>query len=243
MCLRIHDINEYSGLKGIVHISNYYSDIFGNWVSDDIIKQIDANLLNNYYNKRVTCCYVDEPQRNIYSRVTNVLNRSKYTLDTLYATTIQTYNPIENYNMIETEENEIDLSHTLQQTVTTYPAETTTTTTGGNTTTHYETTNESADFRNIAKDVDTADALTVVQNVGQYTDYDVTEKHDFIDTSDKAGKEFRENTLTRSGNIGVTTTQQMLEQERNIAVFNFVQYVTDIIISEICSTVWGGDEF
>ena len=242
MSLRIHDINEYSGLTGIVHISNYYSDIFGNWVSDDIIKQIDANLLNNYYNKRVTC-YVDEPQRNIYSRITNVLNRSKYTLDTLFATTVQTYNPIENYNMIESEINETDLSHTLQQTVTTYPAETTTTTTGGNTTTHYETTNESADFRNITKDVDTADALTVVQNVGQYTDYDVTEKHDFIDTSDKAGKEFRENTLTRSGNIGVTTTQQMLEQERNIAVFNFVQYVTDIIISEICSTVWGCDEF
>lgn len=45
-------------------------------------------------------------------------------------------------------------------------------------------------------------------------------------------------TLTRKGNIGVTTSQQMIEQERGVLTFDFIQYVADLINENFCSTFW-----
>lgn len=45
-------------------------------------------------------------------------------------------------------------------------------------------------------------------------------------------------TLQRSGNIGVTTSQQMIDQERGILTFDFVQYVADLINENFCSSFW-----
>lgn len=44
--------------------------------------------------------------------------------------------------------------------------------------------------------------------------------------------------LTRKGNIGVTTSQQMIEQERGIMTFDFIQYVADMINDNFCSSFW-----
>lgn len=44
--------------------------------------------------------------------------------------------------------------------------------------------------------------------------------------------------LTRKGNIGVTTSQQMIEQERGIMIFDFIQYVADMINDNFCSSFW-----
>lgn len=44
--------------------------------------------------------------------------------------------------------------------------------------------------------------------------------------------------LERSGNIGVTTTQQMIEQERGVLTFDFIQYVADLINNNFCAAYW-----
>ena len=44
--------------------------------------------------------------------------------------------------------------------------------------------------------------------------------------------------LTRSGNIGVTTSQQMLESERQVAMFNFVQIVAREVVRLISSDMY-----
>ena len=44
--------------------------------------------------------------------------------------------------------------------------------------------------------------------------------------------------LARSGNIGVTTSQQMLESERDIAMFNFIGIVAHDIIKSICICIY-----
>ena len=44
--------------------------------------------------------------------------------------------------------------------------------------------------------------------------------------------------FTRSGNIGVTTSQQMLESERDIALFNFIGIVAHDIIKAICICIY-----
>ena len=45
-------------------------------------------------------------------------------------------------------------------------------------------------------------------------------------------------TLQRSGNIGVTTSQQMIDQERGVLTFDFIQHVADLINENFCSTFW-----
>ena len=50
-----------------------------------------------------------------------------------------------------------------------------------------------------------------------------------------AGETVTENT---SGNIGVTSTQQMLEQERNIAMFKWYDIVSDDFIAKFCVQIY-----
>ena len=44
--------------------------------------------------------------------------------------------------------------------------------------------------------------------------------------------------FTRSGNIGVTTSQQMIESERQVALFDFVKFVAHDIIKTICIALY-----
>ena len=44
--------------------------------------------------------------------------------------------------------------------------------------------------------------------------------------------------LTRTGNIGVTTSQQMIESERQVAIFDFVKIVAHDIIKTICIALY-----
>lgn len=55
-----------------------------------------------------------------------------------------------------------------------------------------------------------------------------------------AGEVSRE--LTRSGNIGVTTTQKMITDERKIARYSFIEEVARLLISHICIKVYDNDE-
>lgn len=45
-------------------------------------------------------------------------------------------------------------------------------------------------------------------------------------------------TLQRSGNIGVTSSQQLIEAQRGVLTFDFIQYVADLINENFCSSFW-----
>lgn len=63
------------------------------------------------------------------------------------------------------------------------------------------------------------------------------------DTENKTGKStaggsssnFLTHNFTRSGNIGVTTSQQMLQSERDLAHFDFIGYVAELIVTNFTS--------
>lgn len=57
-------------------------------------------------------------------------------------------------------------------------------------------------------------------------------------TNDATGYYERDITRKEFGNIGVTTTQQMLESERDIAAFNWYDIVCDSFIAEFCISVY-----
>lgn len=64
---------------------------------------------------------------------------------------------------------------------------------------------------------------------------DTWAESDKTDTSSEAEEDVYER---RTGNIGVTTTQQMLEQERKIAEFNMISYIAQSFKQRFCLLIY-----
>lgn len=113
----------------------------------------------------------------------------------LYTTTIFKYNPIENYNMIENSEDKSK---------------------GKDSTTRDNTSKDSG----VNKFSDTPQGN--IDNIDKYmSQAQKTENEGVANEKFTGNRESTENhTLTRKGNIGVTTTQQMIEQERKVLEFD-----------------------
>ena len=55
---------------------------------------------------------------------------------------------------------------------------------------------------------------------------------------DEDNESIREYTQRRTGNIGVTTTQQMIEQEREVALFNMVEHISNSFKNRFCLMIY-----
>lgn len=183
---------------------------------------------------------------------------NKYKYDTLIASERFDYNPIENYNMTEHIENTRtpDLEHktTYNTTDTRTPNLTDTTETEfiprvkyktetDNTDTEkvsaYDTNTFSNNKQNVLDGENTVTPILGANNKGDETSETIThtgtdtDKKTGNDTTTDSGTETFEQDLTRSGNIGVTTSQQMIQSERDVADFStltlFMRGVADKI--------------
>ena len=139
----------------------------------------------------------------------------KYEYDKLVDTLSLQYNPIENYSMTEkgTDTRTPNITQTNKGVNTNTVGIDTSITTG-------KTTFDKSDsFINDTK----------TTNTGTNTD-----TQDINTTVTTAGTEKTVHEFTRSGNIGVTTSQQMIESERQLAMFSvvdlFVKAIADIIL-------------
>lgn len=139
----------------------------------------------------------------------------KYEYDKLVDTLSLEYNPIENYSMTEkgTDTRTPNITQTNKGINTNTVGVDTSITTG-------KTTFDKSDsFINDTK----------TTNTGTNTD-----TQDINTTVTTAGNEKIVHEFTRSGNIGVTTSQQMIESERQLAMFSvvdlFVKAIADIIL-------------
>lgn len=131
----------------------------------------------------------------------------------MWETMFYEYNPIENYNMIEEAlKDKTELTHGKK---TTY---------AGKEVTDLENTHQLKAFDASAtwKDADkNTGSNTLTFGTGANARYD---ENSGTDTTDHEYK------FTRSGNIGVTTSQQMITQERELLMFN---YFDDIVFPDI----------
>lgn len=174
-----------------------------------------------------------------------------------WATLKQHYNPIENYNMTETESDDTsrgyghtltvtdNLTHRKTGTTTNAPATTETETETRTPNTREETENSVAGFNastmsdqsaQVRTETGTETTQATRQTSGQTTDtYNTTDTDTGTKTHANTGTdtEERDRTLTRSGNIGVTTSQQMLQQERDLWQWNFVEQVVFPVVDKI----------
>lgn len=200
--------------RGIFYYLNRY---FGNRLllfNDFNPKELDFEYFGNRSGTKVTSPLVDtllrsyglkELDKQARQRLASIIfNKYGLNWNKLYETLLAEYNPIENYNMREVESPELERKITGKQN-----SKIAQTTDNG-------TSRDLYGFNSTqAKPVDKGNAHIEVTTEGK-------EKDNYQEsTEQQTGKR----TLTRSGNIGVTTSQQMLESERKLWLWSLVDQV------------------
>lgn len=225
-------LNDYQSLNLEYHILR-----FGN----RYISELVDNLIKNRINEKLNADDII-----ILSNV--IYNHYGLKWEKLYDTLFLEYNPIENYDSYE-EESPAETTETItpaETTETTTPAETTETTTPAETTetitpAETETKNNIYGFNssvsvpsNEGQISVTTDGKTVitVDNDGKIihtTETAGTNKITVDESGVKKTTTDKSRTLHRHGNIGVTTSQQMLQSERDLWKWEFLNTVFDDI--------------
>lgn len=208
--------NIFNSVKTFINFSETPAEIF------DLFQMYNAERL--VFKKFPT---TPQETTKAVAHLTNYCTIFARTYQTKYNKLIATekleYNPIENYSMTEngTDVRTPDLvSNTTASGISSGNA------TGNSTTTVAVTTyDDTADFINQNKGTDDTTNTTSTENssTGKTT----------TTGTEKTAHEFK-----RSGNIGVTTSQQMIQSERDIADFSaLAQFVTDIA-NIICLSIY-----
>lgn len=83
--------------------------------------------------------------------------------------------------------------------------------------------------------------VTTASSEGDTTDYSTSYNSSSENKTGKSEASGQSNTslvhnFTRSGNIGVTTSQQMLQSERDLAHFDFIGYVAEMIVTNFTTS-------
>lgn len=168
--------------------------------------------------------YISDDFTEVASIISNLseIYNNEYT--TKVSLLLTDYNPIENYNSSETE------TSTNETTTTSGTENTTTTTTNSTTENSGETTNKVSpyDSENFSNDNNSNSSNTSTVNG--------TDSTSITDSGNISSNGTLTRTLTRKGNIGVTTTQQMIESEYELRaknlVFEFLEKVSKFILLE-----------
>lgn len=183
------------------------------WVEDNINAQLDIDYLFNRSGNKITSSlvdfFVDTETGKIDSFSMSTLANVLYTKyggkwNKEYATLSLQYNPINNYDMSEQMTNDIT-THQF-----------------GHTNTRTDNTNETIETDKAGFNSSTYSPVDKVSTKGNAGTVAEAESGTNTDT--------RNYRLTRSGNIGVTTSQQMIESERNLWLWNFFD---DIVYPDI----------
>lgn len=160
----------------------------------------------------------------------------------LYATTQLTYNPIENYNRVETGSRQENTGSTGNSTSTSQANASSnanrvsnSNSTGESSSTAANTAYNSNDFADTAKNSSTG------ENHALTTDNSTDNSNSETSTTSSGNSTAFANagySTHISGNIGVTTSQQMIQQERDISLFCMAQFIIDDFISRFCVAVY-----
>lgn len=152
----------------------------------------------------------------------------------LYKTTILEYNPIENYDRTEdtTESNNTTENENVTENITRNDTlNNTTDNTGNSEIINQNVAFNNTDFTNHEKTMNNIDNSMTETGKNKYdTDRSVT--------NGKTLTNSRTITNRAHGNIGITTSQQMIKQERQISEFNIIKYIVDDFKQKFCLLIY-----
>ena len=214
---------------------NYDDTLFnGSNVPEGLVKQIaiDTILMRT---RELEILYPD--LNYMKTRITIWSNKYQINWKKLYDTTVLEYNPIENYDRME------DWTDTDDETSTSARDNTRNTTN----TVKSTSTNEIMNSVNVT-DQNTAFNAGLADHAKQITDGDTTENGSLTNTetgkdteneSVSGGRTGRHTRTGRAhGNIGVTTSQQMIQSERDLVIFNLYDVIAESFIENFCLMVY-----
>lgn len=219
-------------VEGLYNYDNTLFDGFN--VPEGLVKQIaiDAILLRT---RELEILYPDFTY--MKNRITIWSNKYQINWKKLYDTTVLEYNPIENYDRME------DWTDNDDETSTSARDNTRNTTN----TVKSTSTNEVVNSVNVT-DQNTAFNAGLADHSKQITDGDTTENGTITNT--ETGKDTENESVnggrtgkhTRTGrahgNIGVTTSQQMIQSERDLVIFNLYDVIAESFIENFCLMVY-----
>jgi hypothetical protein len=219
-------------VEGLYNYDNTLFDGFN--VPEGIVKQIaiDTILMRT---RELEILYPNFTY--MKNRITIWSNKYQINWKKLYDTTVLEYNPIENYDRME------DWTDTDDETTTSARDNTRNT----NNTVKSTSTNEIVNNVNVT-DQNTAFNAGLADHAKQITDGDTTENGTITNT--ETGKDTENESVnggrtgkhTRTGrahgNIGVTTSQQMIQSERDLVVFNLYDVIAESFIENFCLMVY-----
>ena len=251
-----------SNLHLIKDIFPWYYTANGAMSADTYIKNMYGNLFyidlfsfpEELYDLSV---YTEEKFIRLFEYVQNSINATmyihEYELQTLLETTNFTYNPIENYSMTETETSDLSENGGINSQYTEGQNGTTETSIGAITRTENktntlpnrteETTRQVAPYDNegfynkekatTTFTASTTDVTATTATDNAHTDNATsTTNVNGTNSSESTNKQNMSRTLTRSGNIGVMSTQDMIEQERRVANFSLFKKFMELFASD-----------
>ena len=219
-------------IEGLYNYDNTLFDGFN--VPEGLVKQIaiDTILMRT---RELEILYPDFTY--LKNRITIWSNMYQINWKKLYDTTVLEYNPIENYDRME------DWTDTDDETTTSARDNTRNT----NNTVKSTSTNEIMNNVNVT-DQNTAFNAGLADHAKQITDGDTTENGTITNTetgkdteneSVNGGRTGRHTRTGRAhGNIGVTTSQQMIQSERELVVFNLYDVIAESFIENFCLMVY-----
>lgn len=207
-------------VEGLYKYDNTLFDGFN--VPEGLVKQIaiDAILMRT---RELEILYPDFTY--MKTRITIWSNKYQTNWKKLYDTTVLEYNPLENYDRIE------DWTDTDDET----------TSSARDNTVKSTSTNEILNNVNIT-DQNTAFNAGLSDHAKQITDGDTTENGSITNiekenvNDGRIGKHKR--TGRAHGNIGVTTSQQMIQSERDLVVFNLYDVIAESFIENFCLMIY-----
>lgn len=214
---------------------NYDDTLFNGFnVPEGLVKQIaiDTILMRT---RELEILYPD--LNYMKTRITIWSNKYQINWKKLYDTTVLEYNPIENYDRME------DWTDTDDETSTSARDNTRNTTN----TVKSTSTNEIMNSVNVT-DQNTAFNAGLADHAKQITDGDTTENGSITNTETgkdtenenvNGGRTGRHTKTGRAhGNIGVTTSQQMIQSERDLVIFNLYDVIAESFIENFCLMVY-----
>lgn len=214
---------------------NYDDTLFNGFnVPEGLVKQIaiDTILMRT---RELEILYPD--LNYMKTRITIWSNKYQINWKKLYDTTVLEYNPIENYDRME------DWTDTDDETSTSSRDNTRNT----SNTVISTSTNEIINSVNVT-DQNTAFNAGLADHAKQITDGDTTENGSITNT--ETGKDTENENVNGGrtgqhtktgrahGNIGVTTSQQMIQSERDLVVFNLYDVIAESFIENFCLMVY-----
>ncbi len=207
-------------VEGLYNYDNTLFDGFN--VPEGLVKQIAINAIL-MRTRELEILYPDFSY--MKNRITIWSNKYQINWKKLYDTTVLEYNPIENYDRFE------DWTNTDDET----------TSSARDNTIKNTSTNEIMNSVNIT-DQNTSFNDGLADHAKQITDEDTTENGSITNTEKENANAGRTGTHTRTGrthgNIGATTSQQMIQSERDLVVFNLYDVIAESFIENFCLMVY-----